>query len=144
MFKSLSFLMKSEYLISYLNRKSELSYYLLITYINNYYRCQTLFLSLWDDFLTNEGQQLLSNLHSYPVIIARRIKVKNYNGTFSFYTLKYFFSRLLIYTFHRISCHNIDAFSIDVALGTWFDSVILVDPPIQEVRELKNWYIVLQ
>ncbi|XP_027127757.1 replication protein A 70 kDa DNA-binding subunit D-like [Coffea arabica] len=61
--------------------------------------CQTLFLSLWDDFLTNEGQQLLSNLHSYPVIIARRIKVKNYN---------------------------------DVALGTWFDSVILVDPPIQE------------
>ncbi|XP_027177660.1 uncharacterized protein LOC113776798 [Coffea eugenioides] len=68
--------------------------------------CQTVLLSLWDDFLTNEGQQLLSNLHSYPVIIARRIKVNNYNG---------------------------------VALGTWFDSVILVDPPVQEARELKNW-----
>ena len=33
--------------------------------------------------------------------------------------------------------------SIGVALGTWFDSVILVDPPIQEARELKNWYIAL-
>ncbi|XP_027076801.1 replication protein A 70 kDa DNA-binding subunit D-like [Coffea arabica] len=73
--------------------------------------CQTVLLSLWDDFLTNEGQQLLSNLHSYPVIIARRIKVNNYNG---------------------------------VALGTWFDSVILVDPPVQEARELKNWYIALR
>nr|XP_027062744.1 replication protein A 70 kDa DNA-binding subunit B-like [Coffea arabica] len=65
-------------------------------------KCQTVLLSLWDDFLTNEGQQLLSNLNSYPVIIARRIKV------------------------------------------LWFDSVILVDPPIQEARELKNWYIALR
>ncbi|XP_071912497.1 replication protein A 70 kDa DNA-binding subunit B-like isoform X2 [Coffea arabica] len=58
---------------------------------------QTVLLSLWDDFLANEGQQLLSNLHSYPVIIVRRIKVNNYKG---------------------------------VALGTWFDFVILVDLPI--------------
>ena len=76
--------MKSEYLISYLNPKSELSYFLSITCINNDYRSQTVLLSLWDDFLANEGQQLLSNLHSYPDIIARRIKVNNYNGTFSF------------------------------------------------------------
>ncbi|XP_027157287.1 replication protein A 70 kDa DNA-binding subunit B-like [Coffea eugenioides] len=26
-----------------------------------------------------------------------------------------------------------------VALSTWFDSAILVNPPIQEARELKNW-----
>lgn len=67
---------------------------------------QTVLLSLWDNFLHNEGQELLSKLHSYPVIIGRRIKVNNYNG---------------------------------VALGTWFDSVVLVDPPIQEAREIKNW-----
>ncbi|XP_071937565.1 replication protein A 70 kDa DNA-binding subunit D-like [Coffea arabica] len=67
---------------------------------------QTVLLSLWDSFLANEGQEILSKLHSYPVIIARRVRVNNYNG---------------------------------VALGTWFDSAILVDPPIQEARELKNW-----
>nr|XP_027115773.1 replication factor A protein 1-like isoform X2 [Coffea arabica] len=67
---------------------------------------QTVLLSLWDSFLANEGQEILSKLHSYPVSIARRVRVNNYNG---------------------------------VALGTWFDSVILVDPPIQEARELKNW-----
>nr|XP_027117791.1 replication protein A 70 kDa DNA-binding subunit B-like [Coffea arabica] len=26
-----------------------------------------------------------------------------------------------------------------VALSTWFDSAILVNPPVQEARELKNW-----
>ncbi|XP_027118638.1 replication protein A 70 kDa DNA-binding subunit B-like [Coffea arabica] len=67
---------------------------------------QTVLLSLWDNFLANEGEDMLSKLHSYPVIIARRVRVNNYNG---------------------------------VALGTWFDSAILVDPPIQEARELKNW-----
>ncbi|XP_071939274.1 replication protein A 70 kDa DNA-binding subunit D-like [Coffea arabica] len=76
--------------------------------VNSYHehRSQTVLLSLWDSFLDNEGQEILSKLHSYPVIIARRVKVNNYNG---------------------------------VALGTWFDSAILVDPPVQEARELKNW-----
>ncbi|XP_027171826.1 replication protein A 70 kDa DNA-binding subunit-like [Coffea eugenioides] len=67
---------------------------------------QPVLLSLWDSFLANEGQEIVSKLHTYPVIIARRVKVNNYNG---------------------------------VTLGTWFDSAILVDPPIQEARELKNW-----
>ncbi|XP_071925052.1 replication protein A 70 kDa DNA-binding subunit D-like isoform X2 [Coffea arabica] len=67
---------------------------------------QPVLLSLWDSFLANEGQEIVSKLHTYPVIVARRVKVNNYNG---------------------------------VALGTWFDSAILVDPPIQEARELKNW-----
>ncbi|XP_027174552.1 replication protein A 70 kDa DNA-binding subunit-like [Coffea eugenioides] len=67
---------------------------------------QTVLLSLWDSFLANKGEDMLSKLHSYPVIIARRVKVNNYNG---------------------------------VALGIWFDSTILVDPPIQEAIELKNW-----
>ncbi|XP_071925869.1 replication protein A 70 kDa DNA-binding subunit B isoform X3 [Coffea arabica] len=67
---------------------------------------QTVLLSLWDDFLNNEGQVLLNNMQSYPVIIGRRLKVTNYNG---------------------------------VALSTWFDSALLVDPPIQEARQLKNW-----
>lgn len=48
---------------------------------------------------------MISSLHSYTVIVARRIRVNNYNG---------------------------------VSLGTWFDSVILVDPPVQEARKLKN------
>ncbi|XP_071932877.1 replication protein A 70 kDa DNA-binding subunit B-like [Coffea arabica] len=67
---------------------------------------QTVLLSLWDDFLNNEGQLLLNNMHSYPVIIGRRLKFNNYNG---------------------------------VSLSTWFDSALLVDPPIQEARQLKNW-----
>nr|XP_027120642.1 replication protein A 70 kDa DNA-binding subunit B-like [Coffea arabica] len=67
---------------------------------------QTVMLSMWDDFIKNEGQQILSDIHNYPVIICRRLKVSNYNG---------------------------------VALSTWFDSAILVDPPVQEARELKNW-----
>ncbi|XP_071913971.1 replication protein A 70 kDa DNA-binding subunit B-like isoform X3 [Coffea arabica] len=67
---------------------------------------QTVLLSLWDDFLNNEGQALLNNMQSYPVIIGRRLRVNNYNG---------------------------------VSLSTWFDSALLVDPPIQEARQLKNW-----
>ncbi|XP_071910175.1 replication protein A 70 kDa DNA-binding subunit B-like isoform X2 [Coffea arabica] len=67
---------------------------------------QTVLLSLWDDFLNNEGQVILNNMQSYPVIIGRRLKVNNYNG---------------------------------VSLSTWFDSALLVDPPIQEARQLKNW-----
>ena len=43
-------------------------------------RSQTVLLSLWDDFLNNEGRILLNNMHSYPVIIGRRLKVNNYNG----------------------------------------------------------------
>ena len=43
-------------------------------------RSQTVLLSLWDDFLNNEGQVLLNNMQSYPVIIGRRLKVTNYNG----------------------------------------------------------------
>ncbi|CDP15596.1 unnamed protein product [Coffea canephora] len=67
---------------------------------------QTVLLSLWDDFLNNEGQVILNNMQSYPVIIGRRLKVNNYNG---------------------------------VSLSTCFDSALLVDPPIQEARQLKNW-----
>ncbi|XP_027060683.2 replication protein A 70 kDa DNA-binding subunit D-like [Coffea arabica] len=67
---------------------------------------QTVVLSMWDDFIKNEGEQIISAMNNYPVIIARRIKVNNYNG---------------------------------VSLSTWFDSAILVNPPIQEARELKNW-----
>nr|XP_027084848.1 replication protein A 70 kDa DNA-binding subunit B-like isoform X2 [Coffea arabica] len=66
---------------------------------------QTVMLSLWDDFLNNEGQILLNNIQTYPVLIRRRLRVNNYNG---------------------------------VSLSTWFDSALLVDPPIQEARELKN------
>nr|XP_027071747.1 replication protein A 70 kDa DNA-binding subunit B-like [Coffea arabica] len=29
--------------------------------------------------------------------------------------------------------------SVGVSLSTWFDSALLVDPPIQEARQLKNW-----
>ncbi|XP_071932924.1 replication protein A 70 kDa DNA-binding subunit D-like [Coffea arabica] len=68
---------------------------------------QTVMLSLWDNFLNNEGQILLNNIQTYPVVIGRRLKVNNYNG---------------------------------VSLSTWFDSAVLVDPPIQEARELKNWF----
>ncbi|XP_071916183.1 replication protein A 70 kDa DNA-binding subunit B-like [Coffea arabica] len=67
---------------------------------------QIVLLSLWDDFVNNEGQVILNNMQSYPVIIGRRLKVNNYNG---------------------------------VSLPTWFDSALLVDPPIQEARQLKNW-----
>ncbi|XP_071940335.1 replication protein A 70 kDa DNA-binding subunit B-like isoform X2 [Coffea arabica] len=67
---------------------------------------QTVMLSLWDDFLNNEGQILVNTIQAYPVVIGRRLKVNNYNG---------------------------------VSLSTWFDSALLVDPPIQDARELKNW-----
>ncbi|XP_071933262.1 replication protein A 70 kDa DNA-binding subunit B-like [Coffea arabica] len=71
-------------------------------------RSQAVMLSMWDDFIKNEGQQIIAEIGNYPVIICRRLKVNNYNG---------------------------------VALSTWFDSAILVDPPVQEARELKNWAI---
>ncbi|XP_071918920.1 replication protein A 70 kDa DNA-binding subunit D-like [Coffea arabica] len=43
-------------------------------------RSQTILLSLWDDFLNNEGQVLLNNMQSSAVIIGRKLKVSNYNG----------------------------------------------------------------
>ncbi|XP_027171557.1 replication protein A 70 kDa DNA-binding subunit B-like [Coffea eugenioides] len=69
---------------------------------------QAVILSMWDDFIKNEGQQIIAEIGNYPVVICRRLKVNNYNG---------------------------------VALSTWFDSAILVDPPVQEARELKKWAI---
>ncbi|XP_071917137.1 uncharacterized protein [Coffea arabica] len=35
---------------------------------------QTVMLSLWDDFLNNEGQILVNTIQAYPVVIGRRLK----------------------------------------------------------------------
>ncbi|XP_071910182.1 replication protein A 70 kDa DNA-binding subunit B-like [Coffea arabica] len=67
---------------------------------------QTVKLSMWDAFVNDEGQKILQNMHKFPIVICRRVRVGYYNG---------------------------------MASSTWFDSVFLVDPPIQEARELKNW-----
>ena len=108
------------------------------------HRSQTVLLSLWDSFLANEGQEILSKLHSYPVIIARRVRVNNYNGLFQFQLLTF-----LLFSFFYLPATPVKKCVLyfhhtGVALGTWFDSAILVDPPIQEARELKNWYDIFQ
>ena len=43
-------------------------------------RSQVVLLSMWDDFIKNEAQQISINMHSYPVIICQSIKVNNYNS----------------------------------------------------------------
>ena len=90
MFRNLSCLMKSENfnLLFILNFKLPLlflcSHFFQSVTVTSYHKCrsQTVLLSLWDSFLANEGAEMLSKLHTYPVIIARRVKVNNYNGLF--------------------------------------------------------------
>ena len=37
--------------------------------------------------------------------------------------------------------NNIFVLPVGVALTTWFDSAVLVDPPVQEARAMKNWLV---
>ncbi|XP_027185593.1 uncharacterized protein LOC113783610 isoform X1 [Coffea eugenioides] len=63
-------------------------------------------LSLFNEFIDNEGRKIAENMNNFLVIVCRRLKVKSFNG---------------------------------IALSTRKNSAILIDPPIQEAMQLKNW-----
>ncbi|XP_027185594.1 uncharacterized protein LOC113783610 isoform X2 [Coffea eugenioides] len=100
-------------------------------------------LSLFNEFIDNEGRKIAENMNNFLVIVCRRLKVKSFNGSYANYLILHLHTILYLTTIS--SCLSLLTkitalyfFCKGIALSTRKNSAILIDPPIQEAMQLKN------